>query len=468
MPRRLVIAGVGLHAQAHYLPLLSSMSKQGKGELIAAIDLKSRQPRVEQALAQAGMRVAEFVGLDSEQPSCQAEAFGRLDEIAAHYGCDGLIISTDPRNHLPYLRWGARRNVDVLVDKPLTARVMEFTSDSAGTIWSDYQLVRDLFSESTATVTIMAGRRLHAGYRLMRETISDIVNSYGVPISYLNMYHANGYWNMPDEFFSRENHPYKYGFGALLHGGYHAVDVAGWLLSANQSVISGNWADTMEVLTQHATPDDVMEQEPEALYRQLGLDGNIASAYTPEGRLRARTFGETDINISFAAKRGPRIVTMGGISVTETGLSTRAWGSLPEDTYKSNGRYSQERLTIHMGHLLTMHADDYRPLPEDADPDQLAPAQFVLRILRNSRLIGGKPYEEHVISVPRGSDMRHTSFTENAIGELFSRWMAGEAEVSGLETHGLSIALMGAAYESMFSRRRGLSPVATFPIPCVA
>lgn len=32
-------------------------------------------------------------------------------------------------------------------------------------------------------------------------------------------------WNTEEEIFSREDHPYRYGYGALCHSGYHYIDI---------------------------------------------------------------------------------------------------------------------------------------------------------------------------------------------------------------------------------------------------
>ncbi|MDF3139854.1 MULTISPECIES: Gfo/Idh/MocA family oxidoreductase [unclassified Streptomyces] len=465
MPRKIVLVGLGFHARHHYLHLLADLVRRQEVRLVAVVELEKRRAHTAQVLSDAGIPAAHFVGVRATDALAQAEALANLSRVKAQHGCDGLIISTDPRNHLPYLEWGAVEGVDVLVDKPLTATDMDFSPESARALTNAFESVRDLFAKSAATATVMVTRRSHDGYLIARRVLHEVAAEFGIPITFINAYHANGYWNFPDEFRSRENHPYKYGFGALLHGGYHVVDLAAWLLSVNENALRDDWADSVEVLTQHTTPDDFLEQVPEAVYSRLGLGQSMQAPFSSAGRRFARSCGETDVNIAFSARRNDRVITMGNIQVMETALSTRAWRDLPEDTYKSNGRHSQERLTIHMGHLLTLHTEDYRSWSGDADPDGLAPARFVIRVLRNSKLIGGEPYSEHVLTrPPNPAGHRDESLTERSRRQAFHQWIAGTGHASALDTHGLSIRLLTAAHESMFRRRRGLAPMATFPM----
>ncbi|TFV32621.1 hypothetical protein E4K10_22810 [Streptomyces sp. T1317-0309] len=45
-------------------------------------------------------------------------------------------------------------------------------------------------------------------------------------------------WNLQREFESRDDHPYKYGYGMMMHGAYHYVDLATQILSLNAELFS--------------------------------------------------------------------------------------------------------------------------------------------------------------------------------------------------------------------------------------
>ena len=50
-----------------------------------------------------------------------------------------------------------------------------------------------------------------------RDSVSLPARSqHGVPISYLDIYHADGLWCMPGELSTRVYHPYRHGYGKLM------------------------------------------------------------------------------------------------------------------------------------------------------------------------------------------------------------------------------------------------------------
>merc|ERR1712151_181742 len=67
-----------------------------------------------------------------------------------------------------------------------------------------------------------------------RRIISGFVKEHRVPISYIDIYHADGMWGMPGEMCTRSYHPYKHGYGKLMHSGYHFLDLLMWLNSINE------------------------------------------------------------------------------------------------------------------------------------------------------------------------------------------------------------------------------------------
>ena len=70
----------------------------------------------------------------------------------------------------------------------------------------------------------------------IKQLIEETIRQYNIPITYIDIYHNDGMWNMPSEFLYRENHPYKYGYGKLFHSGYHFIDLLAWLLEANRGI----------------------------------------------------------------------------------------------------------------------------------------------------------------------------------------------------------------------------------------
>ncbi|OLE22643.1 MAG: hypothetical protein AUG49_18295 [Catenulispora sp. 13_1_20CM_3_70_7] len=458
--RDLALVGVGLHAEHSYLPLLRDLARQGAVRLRAVVDVAERRPQVLAALSRSGVDAEHVITDDVDADSARGRALGlaRLGRLLGDGRIDGLIASTDPRAHRGILEWAAGRGVDVLVDKPLTARELRFTDQAAASLTRDYRDLGKAFANGGATATVMVPRRLHPGYAFIRRTLSEAVAELGLPITYLDLYHSSGYWNLPDEFLSRENHPYKYGYGALLHSGYHFIDLAAWLLKVNEHSGTGAWADRLEVVTQHSTPDDVLEQVPFGFYQRADMAAGLARAYGAEARAKARDCGETDVNIGFRALRGGRTVTLGSVRMVETGLSNRSWRVLPQDTYKKNGKFSQDRLTAHVGYVLTVHAW------EEQDDTPEGGKRFVVEVLRNAALIGGPRVRRLVFTPEASEDGEQVPLSVAGKRALFTRWLAGQTDGLTLDSHDLTVGLLTAAYTAMFRARRGLAPLAHAPV----
>jgi len=130
---------------------------------------------------------------------------------------------------------GPGQNVDVLMDKPVTAPVDAGNSlASARQIFEDYQEIGQRLAWSKSNVIVQCQRRSHEGYRFIKNLSRGFRPGISHPISYIDIYHGDGMWCMPAELFNRENHPYKYGYGKLMHSGYHFVGLVCLVVGGEQ------------------------------------------------------------------------------------------------------------------------------------------------------------------------------------------------------------------------------------------
>lgn len=466
-PTRVAVIGLGRNARHNHYPVLGDLARTCPIEVAAIVDLASRSDAIRAYLATQPLQPAELIWCPDGQagadhvPDVVAR---RLDQIVAEDGLDGIVISTEPRDHQKYLLWAAKAGVRALVDKPLTTQVIDPTAaDPAAGLLDDFHEGRSAFAAAGVDATVIVTRRAHAGYEFVRSYIEDLIDEYGVPITYLGAQHSNGVWNMPDEFLHRVNHSYRNGYGALLHAGYHVVDLATWLLAANDRLPVERRAVQLDVSTRHTTPADFYAQVPPHVYERLFGDDDIARLMEGDERGRPEDMGETDATILGQMRdRSGRVITQFAIDMLETAFSRRAWRELPEDHYKGNGRVTHEQVTINVGHLVTMRTYDARRMHAEA-PDE----PFVVRIYRNSGLIGGQPYEEHrfaATGTPRpGGDA--ASLADDGRRRLILAWLAGERGPSNIDDHHFTVALTVAAYRSMACQRRGEAPATTMPLP---
>lgn len=424
--QRIAIAGIGPYARAVHLPAL----KDAGIDLVFAAE---RGPQVEEA-----KRALDAAGF----PRCvvlEAPEFG-VPEIPGELArtLDGLIVATDPRSHLPYLEWALRRDVAVLVDKPLTAP--PDTSVPVHTrLLHDLERALEAERESGASADLYTSRRGHPGYSELFARVHDTIETTGVPATHVEVSHVNGYWNLPDEFHLRENHPYRYGYGALLHSGYHAVDLVAQVLGLNVAIGAVPVGSQVHVAATAVRAADVLAQYGHQLARLF--DDPALSPQSVAGLHGGGAgLGETDVfaTVAVVDPEG-RVRCSARIDVRETAFCRRAWRDLPRDTYKGNGRTRHERMGVSIGHLATVEAVDSPP-PGGAGALQ----HFTLRTFRNASLIGGSEYEEQVFPSERGR-----SLCDLGRREVLGRWLSRCETGSSLTEHRLGVRLLAAIYESL-------------------
>ena len=409
LTRRFALIGAGPHARAAHLPALRRLAGS-EAEIALLVDLEDQRPRIEAALEATGLRPKEVVYLPAgcrDGATLHPTARTAL-ERAKDSGLAGVVISTEPRSHLVYTRWALEHGIDVLLDKPLSARVLidRDPTEAAGLV-ADYFELRDIARRTGARCLVNTPRRHHEGYRLVRETIAEVVQATGVPLTYLHVYHCDGMWNMPDEYFTRENHPYKYGYGKLMHSGYHQIDLTMWLLEAGEPDRETR-PDRLELSVRGQGPADLLSQTGHEFYRRVfGPSGRVAAAYDDAARDELTRHGETDVHVLGQLTRSGRVRTTVSLDLMQTGFSRRAWADLPADTYHGNGRVRHEQLTAHVGHLLTVHVNSYQTgarSPQEARHSGVgAEDHFDVTVFRNADVIGGEVMAQHRLATDGGS-----------------------------------------------------------------
>lgn len=145
------------------------------------------------------------------------------------------ILSTEPKAHYCYLQYLITHHIPTLTDKPITAPTNVINDEEqAKKIYQEYHHLLSLAEQYNTPVAVQCQRRYDPRYHWINTKVRELMQDYNLPISHMHITHCDGSLNMPDEFFSRENHPYKYGYGKLFHSGYHFIDLACLLLSYDQ------------------------------------------------------------------------------------------------------------------------------------------------------------------------------------------------------------------------------------------
>lgn len=323
------------------------------------------------------------------------------------------------------------------MDKPITAPSnLVWDKSSSVDIFKDYRDLEKHLNNSTSRFIIQCQRRYHKGYTFVWNYLNDFVKKWNIPISYIDIYHADGMWNMPDEFHFREGHPYKYGYGKLLHSGYHFVDLYAWYSKINDQLLDKRPTKT-EVLARKYTPIDHIHAINNSDYRRL-LGINFEQSQLDN----LADYGELDVYALIQSKHNTgEVVYTANISLLQNSFSRRAWGKLPKDTYKGNGRVRHERFSIQVGPLLNIQIHSYQSheiLKDDIETSGVGNEDhFDIYIFRNSALVGGKTLEkislgEHMKTKQEPGYMGHN---EKAREQCLLDWLSGAKNNSDFRSH---------------------------------
>jgi hypothetical protein len=476
--KHVALIGLGPHAQRIYYPLLVRHAQAGELRLSAIIDVQDREATVRAYLAgrpppaQGGPAHLCFVPTERRDDGViWQEAAALLTRLRAAGQLDGLIIACDPRAHRAYLDFALGNDLDILLDKPLTAPDRPGHDPAqAARILRDYQDLRRRHAASRANFIVQAQRRAHPGYLFVLQTLRQVIAEHEVPLSYVDIYHADGMWVMPHEW-DRDNHPYKYGFGKLLHSGYHFVDLLALLLSCNDGLPSpgpgaGPGAQNereVEIFTRTFTPSDFAAQLGADHYRRL-FPGEEAAGCDPRA-LDLSGHGELDVFTlgQVRGRGGGPVQTTFNLALQQDSFSRRAWLPTPKDGYKGNGRVRHERVNLQVSTLMNVQVHSYqahevhRPEVAVYGPGHLD--HFDVTVFRNSGLIGGPACER----VPFGQ-LERLAHGPDALGHnerareaLFGDFLHGRRSASDLREHERTNLLLSRIYESIPLGKAGRS-----------
>lgn len=228
----LLLIGVGPHARRIYVPAFFRLAADYVIRLIAAVDLKRQMDTVDSYLKDQKYDL-EMLYLDSFDAATGIpdHARAKLDTLVNKFNIQGVVISTEPTAHKVYAEWALRKRLHILMDKPITARkaISVDRSQAMGLI-DDYNELLDLYrlnqADKPTIFSINVQRRYEHGFDKVKELISETAKKFNMPITSMQIMHADGSWRFPQEVLTQESHGLKDGFGKVAHSGYHMFDTA--------------------------------------------------------------------------------------------------------------------------------------------------------------------------------------------------------------------------------------------------
>jgi hypothetical protein len=459
--KNLILVGLGPHARRIYYPLVEKHHERHDIHLKLVIDLESQRMTIEDYLRAKKIQPEKVLYLKDSNANLSGD---RLDETAkkelnrlrATTDVHGIIISTEPKAHKIYAEWALKNGVNVLMDKPITAPLFPGTDLAAAQqIYGDYMDMKHLLNVSSAKCYVTCQRRNHAGYTYIKKYLQDFTAEFNVPVSYIDVYHADGAWSLPHEF-HKENHPYKYGYGKLMHSGYHFIDLFAWLFDTNQTNTRFA-ADSAKLYTASFTPNDLFHQiDEQALGKMFGHQPAIRDFYRSYNRTTYDHFGELDAYILIQLLRQGNVVTSGTINLQQNSFSRRGWFDLPADTYKGNGRTRHERVNIQISHFLNIQVHSYQSREKNErikEGEAGSEDHFDIYIFRNSQIVGGQAFTKITIGQTLKDAYRNDPYylghNEKARETTLLNFLAGADDESSFERHDLTNRLLANIYTSI-------------------
>jgi len=451
--RSLGLIGLGPHARRTYLPWIAAQVRAGRLDLTCVVDLEPQREAVRAALAALDLEPDLLFAAERTPPGGAVEpaVTAGLAGLRGAGRLDAVVVSTDPLAHKAYTAWALDRGVDVLLDKPISAPAgARSRAGIARGLRDDFVdlLVRQ--RASGARCVVQCQRRAHRAYVWIRDYLRPFLERWQVPITYLDLYHADGMWVMPSEW-DRDHHAYKHGTGKLLHSGYHFVDLACWLLECNEPLHD----EVLELYVRSYQPADFLKLfagRYTRLFGQKGLAGRAPDT--------VRDYGELDLYLLGQLRAKGFVRTTLSLHLQQNSFSRRAWSSPSPDPYKGAGRVRHERMNLQVGTLLNVQVHSYQSheVGDPAPQEEYGPGHldhFDVLVFRNRDLVGGPRFERLQVGAPGGDALGHN---EEARKTLLEDFLAGAPTASPLASHARTIELLAAIYER-------LDPAVAAPAP---
>ena len=462
----IMIVGLGPHAKRIYLNYLLNNNITPK----AIVDLNSQKEKIESYLNMKKISNIDLLFV-SDNEKYNKYLSEETKELLLNYinknNITHAIISTEPQAHFAYAHFFISNNINVLMDKPITSPINVINSSvQCEKIKIEYNQLCNLYKMQKTknpdlVFSVQCQRRFQKGYIFVKNLLDKFIEKYNIPISYIDIYHNDGMWNMPNEFITRENHSYKYGYGKLFHSGYHFIDLLTWLLESNKK-LKNKFINKCSVYSESYKPSDFFYNFNNDDYKKLFKSNKFKDF--DFNSIEFANYGEIDIHSIINFYNNNKLITNCSLNLMQSGVSRRSWIELPEDTYKSNGRIRHERLNICVGPLLNIQIHSYQAYEiKDRKTNGTTNVgdleHFDIYIFRNSDLIGGKPFEKLTIKDLENEISENNEFigyNENARQVCLINFLNNIPNDSSILYHKQSIEITHQLYKSLIANGKKL------------
>lgn len=313
------------------------------------VDLASERATIEQRVAKLSLKPENIYYLPDPRRNGQWADIADFEPIVRELTATRTIkvyIATELKAHLAYLTYCIEHSIDSLVEKPIFGPLRDGQFEPTLIEPTMQSLIAQVGDAKHSVMTL--SRYHHVYNETVIEPLKAKMLELNAPLTSYHFRTAGGVWNLHREYESREDHPYKYGYGMLMHGGYHYIDLSVQFLLLNK-LIYPTETFTLTVSSFAAYPKDQNDRISKTYSAAFEDD----CPHWADADSHVTRFGETDITTTFCLtnKRTGNVLTLGTLSFEQTTPSIRAWKDIPPDTYNKNGRASNVDLEAQLSVL---------------------------------------------------------------------------------------------------------------------
>lgn len=472
-----LLIGVGPHARRIYVPALFAFASDLPVCLVAAVDLKKQKDTVETYIQEQAYEL-EMLYLDYFDAAAGIPDHSRaaLDALVKKFNIQGVVISTEPTVHKVYAEWALGNGLHILMDKPISARkAISVDHTQASMLIDDYTELIKLYkvhqSDKPTLFSINVQRRYDHGFDKVRELIAETTQKFNVPITSMQIMHADGSWRLPKEILTQESHGLSDGFGKVSHSGYHLFDMA-WQLYRS-SLVPEKEPDGLEIFSSAFNPSglDVCINENDYI-SYFGDDFQQTGLSSQQYLDTVADYGEMDsFNVIRLMKRGMNICNI-SVNLLHSSFSKRSWALPNVDFYKGNGRVKHQQFIIQQGPFQCIQIHNYQSKHEhDVDNsnefDVGGNNHFDIYVFRNVGMYGGGDAFTKISSLDLEQQADTSGLTiENAkyrIIREFIDFMLGNITLrdvkSNIDTHEVPVKIMSGVCQSSANMHTNNNPL---------
>lgn len=434
MKPQLLIIGYDEIVHDKYIEIFIKHVQNGALNGFSIIDLESEKSEVNNKISKLSQKPDDIFYLFNKDTT---EYIDILDNFRRKYNNNIYIyIATELKYHEQYIMYCLEHDIYTLVEKPIFAPLDEKKMFDPSKLIKKYEEMLKIQEKNINDIHVTTLGRYHDLYNdIYLSNIFNQIDKTKNPVTTINMGHYAGVWNRLEEYITRDDHSYKFGYGSIMHGAYHYLDLVSQILEKNNLLF--NQSTAIYVNSYGAFPVDqnirISQEVSNFIDDYSEIDSNIL-----------RDFGETDVVsiIKQVDKVSNKTILIGTLNFSQTTPSIRNWGEFPQNYYNKNGRVSDVSIDVCLGPIYSSHIRCY-DVPEKNNFEHMDAEAYILN--------KENPYFLNTNNIINNFSIKEISHRKSNI-LLIEKWILKQEKKSKLINHFPVIKLIESILSSMISQ----------------